>query len=293
MRDYTDLAFRGEIARAKAVRDSLNPVREAFKRTRPPEKFHAHSKYWQELLGQAGGAVRRPMLELTEAEKETTRRAFESCGLKLDRVQSTRGVDCRVRPGPDEFKDKTMATGRLHAFNFQKWIDENQHLLKPPVSNKKVFEDGEMTVQVVGGPNERTDYHDDPVEEFFYQLKGDMVLKVVDDGNFYDVPIHEGEVFLLPPHVPHSPQRPQEGSIGLVVEAGAAARARRLQLVLLRVRPSRSPHRGQGDAPGQGPAAALRGVLRRHRRAHLQELRRRASRQVAAGGMGEGLERDN
>ena len=116
-----------------------------------------------------------------------------------------------------------MTTGRLQAFNFQKWIAENQHLLKPPVSNKKVFEDGEMTVQVVGGPNERADYHDDPVEEFFYQLKGDMMLKVVDDGKFYDVPIREGEVFLLPPHVRHSPQRPQEGSVGLVVEAGAAA----------------------------------------------------------------------
>lgn len=112
-----------------------------------------------------------------------------------------------------------LANGRLHAFNFQKWIDENRHLLAPPVSNRKVFEDGEMTVQVVGGPNERTDYHDDPVEEFFYQLKGDMVLKLVDDGQFYDVPIREGEVFLLPAHVPHSPQRPQAGSIGLVVEA--------------------------------------------------------------------------
>ncbi len=89
MREYTDLAFRGEVARAKVVRDSLNPVREAFRRTRPPEKFHAHSKYWQELLGQAGGAVRRPMLALTEAEKEATRRAFETCGLKLDRVRST------------------------------------------------------------------------------------------------------------------------------------------------------------------------------------------------------------
>jgi 4-hydroxy-tetrahydrodipicolinate synthase len=88
MRDYTDLAFKGEHARAKAVRDSLNPVREAFKRSRPPEKFHAHSKYWQELLGQACGAVRRPMLELTDAEKDATRRAFESCGLKLADARS-------------------------------------------------------------------------------------------------------------------------------------------------------------------------------------------------------------
>src|SRR5439155_3179896 len=90
---------------------------------------------------------------------------------------------------------------RLHAFNFQSWIETNKHLLKPPVGNKKVFEGGEMTVQVVGGPNERTDYHDDPVEEFFYQLKGNMVLKVVENGEFYDVPIREGEVFLLPRHM--------------------------------------------------------------------------------------------
>ncbi|HWP27496.1 MAG TPA: dihydrodipicolinate synthase family protein [Xanthobacteraceae bacterium] len=84
MREYTDLAFRGEIARAKVVRDSLNPVREAFRRSRPPEKPPAHSKFWQELLGQAGGRVRPPMLELTEAEKEAIRRAFAGCGLKLD-----------------------------------------------------------------------------------------------------------------------------------------------------------------------------------------------------------------
>lgn len=83
MREYTDLAFKGEVARAKAVRDSLNPVREAFRRSRPPEKPPAHSKYWQELLGQTGGRVRAPMLELTDAEKDATRRAFETCGLKL------------------------------------------------------------------------------------------------------------------------------------------------------------------------------------------------------------------
>ena len=84
MREYTDLAFAGEVTKAKAVRDSLNPVREAFRRSRPAEKPPAHSKYWQELLGQAGGRVRPPMLELTEAEKQATRIAFESCGLKLD-----------------------------------------------------------------------------------------------------------------------------------------------------------------------------------------------------------------
>lgn len=109
-------------------------------------------------------------------------------------------------------------TGRLSAFSFSKWIDEHQHLLKPPVGNQQIWEDADLMVTVVGGPNQRTDYHDDAVEEFFYQLKGDMLLKVVDNGEFYDVPIREGEIFLLPPHVRHSPQRPQEGSIGLVVE---------------------------------------------------------------------------
>jgi 4-hydroxy-tetrahydrodipicolinate synthase len=83
MRDYTDLAFAGEVAKAKIIRDSLNPVREAFRRTRPTEKPPSHSKYWQDLLGQSGGRVRPPMLELTDAEKEATRKAFETCGLKV------------------------------------------------------------------------------------------------------------------------------------------------------------------------------------------------------------------
>jgi 4-hydroxy-tetrahydrodipicolinate synthase len=89
MRDYTDLALRGDVARARAVRDSLEPVREAFRHSRPAEKFHAHSKYWQELLGQVGGAVRAPMLGLSDAEREATRRAFESCGLKVDSRRSS------------------------------------------------------------------------------------------------------------------------------------------------------------------------------------------------------------
>ena len=83
MRDYTDLAFKGEVAKAKVIRDSLEPVRQAFRQTRPAEKPPAHSKYWQELLGQAGGRVRPPMLELTDAEKDATRRAFAKCGLGL------------------------------------------------------------------------------------------------------------------------------------------------------------------------------------------------------------------
>ncbi len=104
-------------------------------------------------------------------------------------------------------------------FNFQRWLADNAALLKPPVSNKLVFENTGMVVQVIGGPNQRVDFHDDPVEEFFYQLKGDMVLKIAEAGRILDVPIREGEVLLIPPHTRHSPQRPVPGSLGLVVES--------------------------------------------------------------------------
>jgi len=107
---------------------------------------------------------------------------------------------------------------KLAAFNFQQWIAEHQHLLKPPVGNAVVWENTDMMVMVVGGPNKRTDFHDDPVEEFFYQIKGDMVLKVIEDGECREVIIREGDIFFLPAHVRHSPQRPMAGSIGLVIE---------------------------------------------------------------------------
>ena len=83
MYDYTRAAFAGDAAAARRISESLNPVRDALKRTRPPEKPHAHQKYWQELLGQVGGRVRPPLLELTEAEKAVTREAFEQCGLQV------------------------------------------------------------------------------------------------------------------------------------------------------------------------------------------------------------------
>ena len=104
-------------------------------------------------------------------------------------------------------------------FNFQRWIDAHREFLQPPVGNRRLFDnDTDMVVMVIGGPNQRTDYHDDPVGEFFFQVHGDMLLKVNDGGTFLDVPIRAGEVFYLPPHVRRSPQRPQPGSIGLVVE---------------------------------------------------------------------------
>ena len=105
----------------------------------------------------------------------------------------------------------------LPPINFKNWIEENRYLLKPPVGNKVVYEDGDFMIMVVGGPNSRKDYHVDPVEEFFYQLEGDMLLKIMDGGKRVDVPIKEGEIFLLPKNVPHSPQR-FKNTVGLVVE---------------------------------------------------------------------------
>ena len=108
----------------------------------------------------------------------------------------------------------------LKAFNFQAWIDEHRHLLKPPVNNKLIWENGDLMAFVVGGPNVRTDYHDDPVDEFFYQIEGDMLLRVVEEPGQppVDIEIKEGEVFFLPAHTRHSPQRPDANSVGLVIE---------------------------------------------------------------------------
>lgn len=108
---------------------------------------------------------------------------------------------------------------RFHPFNFAQWVEDNKDKLQPPVNNQLLHHDSGMIVMVVGGPNTRVDFHDDPVEEWFYQIKGDMILKVAEDGVIYDVPIREGEVFMMPPHTIHAPQRPQEGSLGIVVEA--------------------------------------------------------------------------
>jgi len=111
-------------------------------------------------------------------------------------------------------------------FNFQKWIDENRELLKPPVGNKCVYTESEdFIIMVVGGPNARKDYHYNETEEFFYQLEGDIIVRIQEDGKAIDVPIKEGEIFLLPAKVPHSPIR-SEGSIGLVIECKRSATER-------------------------------------------------------------------
>lgn len=103
-------------------------------------------------------------------------------------------------------------------FNLKDWIENNRDILKPPVGNKNLYQDaGDYIVMIVGGPNARKDYHYNETEELFYQLEGDILVKIQEEGKAVDVPIKEGEMFLLPAKIPHSPIR-SEGSVGLVIE---------------------------------------------------------------------------
>lgn len=104
-------------------------------------------------------------------------------------------------------------------FNLHKWIEDNRDLLKPPVGNKQIYVDNDdFIVMVVGGPNGRKDYHWEEGEELFYQLKGNMHVNIInEEGKPERIDIREGEMFLLPPRVPHSPQRPAD-TVGLVIE---------------------------------------------------------------------------
>lgn len=115
--------------------------------------------------------------------------------------------------------DPQVATER-RPFSLQRWIDEHRHELVPPVANRQVWREADMIVMIVGGGNQRNDFHEDPREEFFHQLKGDMILWIWEGEGTepYPMPIKEGEVYLLPPNLWHSPQRPDPDSIGLVVE---------------------------------------------------------------------------
>ena len=104
-------------------------------------------------------------------------------------------------------------------FNLTQWLKENRHLLKPPVGNKNLYADaGDFIVMVVAGPNARKDYHYNETEELYYQLEGNITVKIQEDGKSVDIPLNEGDMFLLPARVPHSPIR-TPNSLGLVIEA--------------------------------------------------------------------------
>ena len=161
----------------------------------------------------------------------------------------------------------------LPPINLNAWVAEHRHLLKPPVGNAAIW-DGDFLVMVVGGPNQRADYHVNPGGELFFQIEGDIVLKIIEDGRPRDVPIRQGELFLLPAGVPHSPQRPA-GTVGLVVEVPEVRTRQALPpLVLppLRQRPERQGVRaGRRRQADQGDD---RGVQRQPQHAHMPEVRR-------------------
>jgi len=103
-------------------------------------------------------------------------------------------------------------------FNLKKWIDDNRNLLKPPVGNKNLYADaGDYIVMIVGGPNARKDFHYNETEELFYQIEGNIKVIIQEDGKAIEIAINEGDMFLLPAKIPHSPIR-SEGSVGLVIE---------------------------------------------------------------------------
>jgi len=106
----------------------------------------------------------------------------------------------------------------LPPINFKQWIEDHKKDLQPPVSNETIYKGNDnFIVMVSGGPNTRKDFHYNESEELFYQVEGGINVKIVDEGEFKDVPIKEGEMFLLPPKVLHSPQRP-DNTVGLIIE---------------------------------------------------------------------------
>lgn len=105
----------------------------------------------------------------------------------------------------------------LPPINIAKWVEQHRHELKPPVSNKYLYNGKDFFVMVIAGPNARNDFHVTDSEEYFYQFKGDIIVRIIEDGKIKDVPIREGETFFIPANVPHSPTRPPD-TIGVVVE---------------------------------------------------------------------------
>jgi 3-hydroxyanthranilate 3,4-dioxygenase len=118
-------------------------------------------------------------------------------------------IDEKPVPAPTQYS---------RPINFNAWLQANTHLLKPPVGNQQIWANSDLICTVVGGPNERTDFHVDPYEEYFHQFRGNASLLIADRGKFERIHLREGDIFLLPAYVRHSPQRPEAGSLCTVIE---------------------------------------------------------------------------
>ena len=171
------------------------------------------------------------------------------------------GAAWHTRTAPEPFRAP---------FNLHRWIEQNRDLLKPPVGNKLLFEDSEFIIMAVGGPNSRKDYHHDPGAEFFFQIEGDMVLKTIQSGRFIDVPIRQGEVYLLPSRGAPlaAASRRQRRTRGRAAPRGR--RIGRLLLVLREMRPSPVSGASRGERHRNAAARHLLAILFEHRASHLQ-----------------------
>ena len=151
----------------------------------------------------------------------------------------------------------------LKAFNFQKWIEDNKDKFKPPVGNAQVWEDGEMMVTVVGGPNQRHDYHDDPTEEFFYQLKGNVFLRLMETPGKppIEVPLREGDIFLsAQAHAAFTATRCwKHWCCGR--DAASRRRYRRFRMVLSDLSSTAASRGSEAEKHSSRPSATFRPVL--------------------------------
>ncbi len=176
-------------------------------------------------------------------------------------------ADCGTLRFPTEGK---MALVSL-PINFKQWIDDHQDLLKPPVGNAQIWNDRDFIVTVVGGPNLRTDFHDDPFEEFFYQIRGDIVLRIMEDGKPRDVPLQRRRHLLAAAARSAFAAAPGAGQRGLGDRAHAAVgHDRRVRMVLPGLSSAHPPGRNSAAKHRYGFAAGVRSVLRQHRVAHVR-----------------------
>ncbi|KAL8619676.1 hypothetical protein ACOMHN_019731 [Nucella lapillus] len=203
-----------------------------------PSTPNALEQMWSDIKQMLSETVEKRVPSKTSAARHTTpwittsiRRAIrrkQRAHKKARMTGKKKDVD-RVRGMADEkgeppCKKRTSSDTPVH-YSTSKWLEENKQFFKPPVCNKMMHSDGQMKVFYVGGPNERKDFHIEEGEELFYMLKGDMTLRVLEQGEHKDIPVRHGEIFLLPARIPHSPQR-QENTVGMVIERERAKEER-------------------------------------------------------------------
>ena len=150
---------------------------------------------------------------------DDARRTCKNCGKKVEQPGPTKpfSIMANLAEPPSPASESPVATGVQPPIDLNNWIEENRHLFKPPVSNRYIYDGRDFFVMIIMGPNARNDFHQVDSEEFFYQLKGDIKVRIRERDRIVDHLVREGETFFIPPNVPHAPVRPPN-TLGLVVE---------------------------------------------------------------------------